>query len=728
MKHGLSLSLLGGIFIATTASPSTGGMQEFLDSLRNFESGINPALSQFYLDNLDNPVYTYAKVTKPGRLVRDCATGSMVQEPTTIRQYFTKLGLGSIYNENTPHDPGMFKLMQYSSMNAWGFVGYQLGEAVLIDGGYYSPPTVQIAGKEYDSFYMFVPDSTWIGCKTEALAEIPGSGGNQVYVTDINRWQGHFIGKNGVNNFTDFIKPDKQELVIRDVMHFNYKVISKLLQDANMTWAQALSKSWTDTDDNGQQVTVKATMSGILAAAHLRGAWGTAELLTKDKITCDEQGTCITKYVHKFGGYNTLFDVPGDSVTQGSPYDEVLMAGWGNDTVILGGGKNQLLLNEQKGSITTVTDFVIGKDKIVLRGWSSESPLASMVVTQGKNGAEIDVAGQKIILNNINAGDVLANPSQVIIQSMVYTLAWNSGKQVVAQFDPKVDRIEGSSGIGFKHLKAYETSSSVVIGPQADDGGIYASYELMGLTLADLSPDMFLNVTGSFDRLGFIVPLDHKTWGWNMSLVVNSFNPQKTVLTVPSNQPVPFSAVKLTQNGANTELTLLEPFAKGDMKIVILRNTDVKSLSERNFSGFSGQYKEVTIDIPVMFDIRASVVGTGGSISPAPDIAGIIQAKGGSALTVVFIPDPGYRVKSITVDGAAQPVASAYTFPSLAANHRLEVSFEKGSACPASWNSTQVYNTGDKATYVGNIYEAKWWNTNNQPDQGGPWKLLGACQ
>ncbi|TNH82135.1 hypothetical protein CF140_12865 [Aeromonas sobria] len=122
-------------------------------------------------------------------------------------------------------------------------------------------------------------------------------------------------------------------------MHFNYKVISKLLQDANMTWAQALSKSWTDTDDNGQQVTVKATMSGILAAAHLRGAWGTAELLTKDKITCDEQGTCITKYVHKFGGYNTLFDVPGDSVTQGSPYDEVLMAGWGNDTVILGGAK-----------------------------------------------------------------------------------------------------------------------------------------------------------------------------------------------------------------------------------------------------------------------------------------------------------------------------------------------------------------------------------------------------
>lgn len=42
---------------------SNGGVQDFLDALRNFESGINQALSQFYLDNLDNPVYTYAQVT-----------------------------------------------------------------------------------------------------------------------------------------------------------------------------------------------------------------------------------------------------------------------------------------------------------------------------------------------------------------------------------------------------------------------------------------------------------------------------------------------------------------------------------------------------------------------------------------------------------------------------------------------------------------------------------------
>lgn len=725
LKRKLSIAI--ALAITPHAFAAQGGMQDFLDSLRDFESGINPQLSAFYYDNLDNPVYTYAKVTEPGRLVRDCATGIMVSEPTTINQFFQKLGIDSIYNPATPHDPEMFRSMQYNSLNAWGFVGYQLGEAVLIDAGYYSPKTVTIDGKEYDSFYMFVPDSTWIGCKTEALAEIPGSGGNQVYVTDNNRWEGTFVGKNGVNSFNDLLMPEKQELVIRDAMHFNYKIISKLLADANMTWAQALAKSWPGKDDNGQPIQVQATMSGILAAAHLRGAWGTASLLTKDQITCDELGTCITKYVHKFGGYDTLFDVPGDSVSQGSIYDEVLTAGWGNDTVILGGGRNQVLLHEQSGSTTTVTDFVLNKDLVILRGWTAADPLASLTVTDRNGGSELQFSGQTIILNGIAASDILANPSAVIEVSDVYTLAWNTGKQVVENFNPAVDKIEGSAGIGFKHLKAYETSTSVVIGPQAEDGGIYASYELVGLTLADLTPDMFINITGGYDRLGYIVPLSHLNWGWNMTLEVASFDIAKTVITLPSNQPVPFSALKLTQEGANVVITLLEPFAKGDQKKIILNNTDVNLLSASNFAGFTGNYSEATIDIPVMHDIQVAVSGTGGTISPTPGADGLLQAKGGADFTVNFIPDSGYRVKEIIVDGVSYPAANSYTFQSVSGAHSLTVSFEPGNSCPVAWDAGSVYVGGDQVTFGGNVYEASWWNQGNQPDQGGPWKLVGRC-
>lgn len=728
MKGKKYLTLLISLSITSPAMAGQGGIQAFLDSLRDFESGINPALSNYYLENLDNPVYTYAQVTRPGRLVRDCATGVMISEPTTVNEFFTKLGVNNIYNPATPHESNMFKQMQYNSLNAWGFVGYQLGEAVLIDAGYYNPKTVIIDGSEYDNFYMFVPDSTWIGCKTEALAEIAGSGGNQVYVTDTNRWEGTFVGKHGINSFSDLVKPEKQELVIRDAMHFNYKIISKLLTDANMTWEQALAKSWPDVNDDGQPITVKATISGVMAAAHLRGAWGTADLLIKDQITCDEIGTCITKYVHKFGGYDTLFDVPGDSITHGSPFDEVMSAGWGNDTVILGGGKNQLLLNEQSGTTTTVNDFILGTDLIILRGWQTADSLVTMTVSDANGNAELQFAGQTLILKNVNAADILENPSQVIVESKVYQLAWNSGKEVVEGFNPAVDRIEGTAGIGFKHMKAYETNNSVVIGPQAEDGGIYSSYELVGLTLIDLHPDMFINVTGSFDRLGYIVPLDHINWGWNMTLTVKTFDVNKTVLTVPSNQPVPFSEIKLTQNGANTELTLLEPFAQGDNKKIVILNTDVNLLSAVNFSGFIGDYEDVTIDIPIMFNISASVVGTGGTISPTPDANGIIIGQGGSDFTIHFIPDSGYKVKEIIVNNITYSAVNSYTFSNLSSDHQLQVKFEQGNTCPLAWDSNATYVAEDQVTYDGHTYEAQWWNTNNQPDLGGPWKLTGACQ
>lgn len=715
--------------LSSPAFAAEGGMQAFLDSLRDFESGINPALADYYLENLDNPVYTYSKVTKPGRLVRDCATGTMISEPTTINGFFTKLGLDTIYNPATPYDSAMFRSMQFSSKNAWGFVGYQLGEAVLIDAGYYSPKEVTIDGKNYDSFYMFVPDSTWIGCKTEALAEIEGSGGNQVYVTDTNQWEGTFVGKNGVNSFNDLLIPENQELVIRDAMHFNYKVMTKLLADGNMTWEQALAKSWPGEDENGQPIQIQSTISGLMAAAHLRGAWGTAALLLKDTITCDETNTCITKYVHKFGAYDTLFDVPGNSITHGSTYNEVMTAGWGSDTVITGGGKDQILLNEEKGSVTTVTDFTVGDDLIVLRGWQTPDPLASLTISDMAGDTELQFAGQSVVLKGVSAAAVTANPAAVIAKSDTYVLAWNTGKQVVQGFDPAVDKIEGSAGIGFKHLKAYETATSIIIGPQADDGGIYASYELVGLTLADINAEMFTNVTGGYDRLGYIVPLNHINWGWNMELVVNTFDTAKTILTVPSNQPVPFSAVKLTQEGADTVLTLIEPYAKGDKKRIVLKSTDVKTLSASNFAGFSGNFSEVTTDISVMFEISATVNGVGGVISPTPDANGLLQAKGGTDFTVNFIADSGFKVKSIVVDGVTQPVANSYTFTAVSAASVLVVSFEAGASttCPVPWEAGAVYTGGDQVTYQGNVYQAKWWTSGNLPDAGGPWALVKAC-
>ncbi len=286
--------------------------------------------------------------------------------------------------------------MQYNSLNAWGFIGYQLGEAVLISAGYYSPKQVTLDNETLDSFYIFMPDSTWANGAKQARSEIPGSGGNYILATDTNLWQGSFVGKNGVSSFADLKVPDKQEVVIRDVMRFNYGVMTELLTKANMTWAQALAKSWPGKDANGNNITIQATMSGLLAAAHLRGAWGTADLLIKNQQSCDELGTCITTYIHKFGGFDTIFDTPANDVISGSPYNEVLAAGWGNDVVETGGGKDLIQLNQSTNARTLVKGFTVGDDRVVLRGWSVANPLANLVVTQGIQGAELSFAGQTL--------------------------------------------------------------------------------------------------------------------------------------------------------------------------------------------------------------------------------------------------------------------------------------------------------------------------------------------
>ncbi|MBA4493905.1 glycosyl hydrolase family 18 protein [Paenactinomyces guangxiensis] len=47
-----------------------------------------------------------------------------------------------------------------------------------------------------------------------------------------------------------------------------------------------------------------------------------------------------------------------------------------------------------------------------------------------------------------------------------------------------------------------------------------------------------------------------------------------------------------------------------------------------------------------------------------------------------------------------------------------------------AWNASTVYHGGDRVSYNGKIYEAKWWTQGEQPDQSdqwGVWKFIGDC-
>ena len=74
------------------------------------------------------------------------------------------------------------------------------------------------------------------------------------------------------------------------------------------------------------------------------------------------------------------------------------------------------------------------------------------------------------------------------------------------------------------------------------------------------------------------------------------------------------------------------------------------------------------------FTITASVTGTGGAINPS----GAQTVAFGSTPTFTFIPDVGYAVDTVTVDGAVVGMSApnAYTFSLVAANHTIAVSFK----------------------------------------------------
>ncbi|MFF2018689.1 glycosyl hydrolase family 18 protein [Paenibacillus sp. NPDC058177] len=53
-----------------------------------------------------------------------------------------------------------------------------------------------------------------------------------------------------------------------------------------------------------------------------------------------------------------------------------------------------------------------------------------------------------------------------------------------------------------------------------------------------------------------------------------------------------------------------------------------------------------------------------------------------------------------------------------------------GSCTAAAWNASSIYTQGQRASYNGSLYEAKWWTQGDRPDLSGPdgvWKFISAC-
>ena len=141
----------------------------------------------------------------------------------------------------------------YKAFNKYGYAGkYQMGEAALIDAGYYRKPS-----RRYN-----------------------------------NDWTGIFTGKDGVNSIQDFLnKPKAQE---------NAQIVFKKKQ---WGYLKALgAHNFLGFIINGYEI----TPSGLLAGAHLKGAGSVIEYLKSAgmKIGKDAFGTSVETYIKQFANYD----------------------------------------------------------------------------------------------------------------------------------------------------------------------------------------------------------------------------------------------------------------------------------------------------------------------------------------------------------------------------------------------------------------------------------------
>ncbi len=141
----------------------------------------------------------------------------------------------------------------YKAFNKYGYAGkYQMGEAALIDAGYYRKQS-------------------------------------RIYNND---WSGVFTGRDGVYSLQDFFnKPKAQE---------NAQIVFKKKQWGYLKAVGANKYS-------GQIINgYKITDSGLLAGAHLKGAGSVIEYLKSGgkNIGKDAFGTSVESYIKKFAGYD----------------------------------------------------------------------------------------------------------------------------------------------------------------------------------------------------------------------------------------------------------------------------------------------------------------------------------------------------------------------------------------------------------------------------------------
>ena len=164
---------------------------------------------------------------------------------------------------------------RHGVINAWDYVGYQLGEAILQEAGYYRFAQAQAEGSYTTcaSFYAGdVPAATWAGGRRRALHFLSNTG-EKILATHVNLWEGEFTGRDGLGSFAELLEPATQQAVFLQILRMNLDKIERgvTMRQLDLSSVLRAASLW---------VGAPVTVSGCLAGAHLCGVEGLIEALT----------------------------------------------------------------------------------------------------------------------------------------------------------------------------------------------------------------------------------------------------------------------------------------------------------------------------------------------------------------------------------------------------------------------------------------------------------------
>ncbi|WOE33279.1 MULTISPECIES: hypothetical protein [unclassified Acinetobacter] len=278
----------------------------FLNELLTVESGISTEKKIWYKENFNKKVIDYYETIKPGVVKRDLKTGKPILKKLTVKEYFSTLGVIHLFK---PDDQNSLKIMQYHSINALGFVGYQFGEALLYDLGFYVPTKKKYNDTLFDSLYLGgLSDDIW----SEDVSIFPSNSesfGKIILATHINLWEGSFKGIDGLNYFEDLKKPVIQDKIILEAFSYNISVLKGLFKVSKGIDILDIFKENLKSDDLFSELFKLhgvGILSGVLAAMHLCGPYGFYDLYIKNKISFDEFSMSIVEYIEKFSNYDVF--------------------------------------------------------------------------------------------------------------------------------------------------------------------------------------------------------------------------------------------------------------------------------------------------------------------------------------------------------------------------------------------------------------------------------------